>query len=56
VPDRGQDAVDFIRVVEANQEIDLSVVEELGDLVYSGGGKDLLNLIADARAGKRLEI
>jgi hypothetical protein len=56
IPDRQQDAVDFIRVVEANQRIDMKTIEELGNLVYSGGGKDLLKLVADARAGKRLNI
>ena len=28
----------------------------LGELVYPGGGEEILKLVADARAGKRLEF
>jgi len=56
VPDRQQHAVDFIRVIEANEEIDLSLLEELGELVYAGGGTDVLKLVAEARAGRTLNI
>ena len=54
--DKQQDGVDFLRIVEANQRIDEALVTELGELVYPGGGKEMLKLIADARAGKRLEF
>jgi len=56
LPDRQQDAVDFIRIVEANKQIDLSVLQELGDLVFADGGKDVLKLVVDARAGRKLNI
>ncbi len=56
IPDRHQDAADFIRIVEANRKINLKLVNELGELVYAGGGSYLAKLIADARAGKSLEI
>jgi hypothetical protein len=52
VPDRQQDAADFIRVVEANAKINLEVLEELGELVYTGGGGNLLKLVADAGGAK----
>ncbi|MGH7179899.1 MAG: hypothetical protein ACREJC_21160 [Tepidisphaeraceae bacterium] len=37
-------------------KLDEKKLTELGELVYSRGGKGLLKLIADARAGKRLEF
>jgi hypothetical protein len=56
VLDRQQDAVDFGRIVEANQQINLEYLNDLGNLVCADGGKDLLKLVADARAGRRLNI
>lgn len=56
ITDRQQDGVDFARAVEANKRIDLALVEKLGEVVYVGGGKDILKLIEDARAGRRLEF
>lgn len=56
LPDKQQDGVDFLRIVEANETIDEALARELGDLVCPGGGKEILKLIADARAGKRLEF
>lgn len=56
ITDRRQDAVDFARVVEANEQIEFPYLEELGELVYPGGGKEILKLVADARAGKSLNI
>ena len=32
------DGGDFVRIVEANANINLDLVTELGELVYSGGG------------------
>ena len=54
--DKQQDGVDFGRIVQANPKINLDVLKELGELVYDGGGAELLKLAADARAGKRLEF
>lgn len=54
--DKQQDGVDFLRIVEANEQIDEARANELAELVYPGGGKEILKLIADARAGKRLEF
>lgn len=50
------DGGDFIAIVRANPEINLKLLERLGDLVYTGGGKEILKLFADAKAGKRLEF
>ena len=54
--DKQQDGVDFLRIVEVNETIDSRLAAELGELVYAGGGKEILKLIADARAGRRLEF
>jgi hypothetical protein len=48
------DSTDFIRIVRANPEIDLDKLAELGDLVYGGGGKDILDLVKRVRAGETL--
>jgi hypothetical protein len=48
------DSHDFIRIVRANPEIDLDKLSELGDLVYPGGGKNLLDLVRRVRAGETL--
>ena len=54
--DRMQDAVDFARAAEMHKKLDLELLEELGDVAFPGGGSFLLKLIADAQAGRRLEI
>ena len=58
-PNRGetrklQDAHDFRQVVESNSEIDLEILRELGELVYSGGGAELLEMVRQVRAGGKL--
>jgi hypothetical protein len=54
--DKHQDAHDFIRMVKNNAEIDLEKIEGLGDLVYNGGGKEILELVRRVRAGEKLEL
>ncbi|MEA2708796.1 MAG: hypothetical protein QOF78_1397 [Phycisphaerales bacterium] len=56
VIDKQQDGVDFGRIVEANKKIDLQQLEQLGNLVYAGGGSAVVKLVTDARAGRRLEF
>lgn len=56
IADKMVDGGDFIRIVEANEAIDLALLERLGELVFAGGGKEILKHVADARAGKRLEF
>jgi len=50
------DASDFIGLVENNKQIDLSLLADLGELVYPGGGMEAVDYVKDVRAGKRLEI
>jgi hypothetical protein len=54
--DKYQDAHDFINMVKHNRAIDEKRLRTLGDLAYAGGGDDLTKMVADARAGRKLEI
>ncbi|HEY1683338.1 MAG TPA: hypothetical protein VGG19_01125 [Tepidisphaeraceae bacterium] len=56
IKDKYQDAHDFIAMVQHNSRIDLSKIEAFGELVYSGGAKEILKLVEDAKAGRRLEF
>jgi hypothetical protein len=51
-----QDAHDFIVMVEQNSDIDLEKLESLGELIYSGGGKEILELVRRIRAGEQLNL
>lgn len=51
------DAADFIRIVRYNHEdLDLNKLNNLGETVFVGGGKELLKFVDDVLAGRRLEI
>jgi hypothetical protein len=52
--DKQQDAVDFGRIVLANPSLDLDQLAALGELVYPGGGKEVVELVRRVRAGERL--
>jgi hypothetical protein len=54
--DKRFDAGDFIRMVEANPDIDLEVLSQLGELVYGGGGAALVELVRKVRAGEKLVL
>lgn len=54
--DKHQDAHDFIRLVKQNPEYDKDKLEELGSLMYSDGGKDVLELARKAEAGEKLNL
>jgi len=41
-------------VVKRNPEIDLEKLAELGDLVYPGGGKEIVEKVRQVRAGEKL--
>lgn len=56
IPKKMIDGADFINIVEANPKLDSALLEQLGELVYPGGGKEILKLVVDAKAGKRIEI
>lgn len=45
--DKHQDAHDFIRMVEANSDIDLAKLATLGELVYPGGAARVEHVTSD---------
>lgn len=51
------DASDFIQIVKRNQQrIDRDRLRELGETVYQNGGRDLLAMVDDVLAGRRLRV
>ena len=58
--DRMIDGGDFVKLINAADElgvpIDLDLLRELGDLVYDGGGEEILKHVTDARDGRMLQI
>lgn len=51
-----QDAADFIDMVKKNADIDVELLGKLGDLVYNGGGKEIVELVRKVRAGEKLQL
>lgn len=56
VKDKYQDAHDFIAMIQHNVDLDSAKLSQFAELVYPGAGADVLKLVADARAGRRLEF
>jgi hypothetical protein len=54
--DKLQDAHDFMYMIDANPDIDLETLAELGDLVYPEGGKELVEKVRQVRAGEKLNL
>jgi hypothetical protein len=50
------DAADFIRMVKVNAEIDSEQLTTLGELVYPGGGQEIVEKVRQVRAGERLQL
>jgi hypothetical protein len=51
------DAADFISIVVKNgPAVRLERLRSLGERVYPGGGAEILQLVEDAKAGRRLEF
>jgi hypothetical protein len=51
------DASDFIQIVKRNQErIDRDRLRALGDGVYPDGGGELIKMVDDVIAGRRLRV
>jgi hypothetical protein len=48
------DSADFIRVVQNNANVDLDKLAALGELVYRGGGKEIVEFVRRVRAGEQL--
>jgi hypothetical protein len=60
-PNRGDaekhlDAHDFILIAQLHPEADPAVLSQLGELVYEGGGAELLEMVRKARAGEKLSL
>jgi hypothetical protein len=51
-----RDASDFVIMVKANPSIDLELLAELGDLVYPGGGQEIVEIVRKIRAGEKLHL
>ena len=52
-----QDATDFAEMAVHNKKaIDLKKLQRLAELVYSGGSKEIKELIEDIAAGRRLQV
>ena len=54
--ERMQDGADFLRVIDGVGVIDEDLLRELGELVYAGGGDEVMGYVADARAGRPLAL
>jgi hypothetical protein len=50
------DAHDFISIVKKNPTIDLDKLSTLGELIYPGGGKEIVEIVRRVRAGERLKL
>jgi hypothetical protein len=50
------DAGDFIRMVKANPDIDLEKLHTLGQLIYNGGGDEIVENVRKVRAGEKLVL
>jgi hypothetical protein len=51
-----QDAADFIRIVKHNPGVDTDKLAEFGELVYAGGGQEIIEMLRRVRAGERLDL
>jgi hypothetical protein len=51
-----RDASDFMRMVKTNPKIELELLAELGELVYPGGGKEIVEIVRKVRAGEKLQL
>jgi hypothetical protein len=50
------DAHDFIQIVRANPAIDADKLAQLGELIYPGGGQEILEKVRQVRAGEKLDL
>ena len=54
--DRFQDAHDFMYIIDFNSDIDLKQLAAFGELVYNGGGAEIVELVRKVRAGEKLRL
>lgn len=53
---RPQDRTDLMLIIKRNRTLDQSSLEELGELAYSGGGDELVALVAAIHGGKPVAL
>jgi hypothetical protein len=54
--DKFLDAHDFMYMVDSNPDIDLEKLAQLGDLVYPGGGVEIVEKVRQVRAGEKMKL
>ncbi len=54
--DKFQDVRDFMYIVDNNPNIDLEKLHALGQLVYNGGGDEVVENVRKVRAGEKLTL
>lgn len=54
--DKHGDAGDFIGMIGSNNEMDLTKLHALGQLVYNGGGDEIVEKVRQVRAGEKLSL
>jgi hypothetical protein len=60
-PNRGDenkpvDNADLLKLVRSRSELNDAALSKLGDLIYSGGGKELISIVDDIRRGKSVSL
>jgi hypothetical protein len=51
------DASDFISIVRNSyDDIDLNKLRKFGEVVYKGGGSEIVQYVEDAKAGRTLQV
>lgn len=60
-PNRGDenkpiDNADLLRLIRSRPSFDIPALTKLGDLVYRGGGKELVAIVEDIRSGKAVSL
>jgi len=60
-PNRGDenkpiDHADLLRLIRSTPSFDDEALSTLGNLIYKGGGKDLVSSVEDVRTGKVLSL
>lgn len=54
--DKFQDVRDFMYIVDTNPNIDLEKLHSLGQLVYNGGGDEIVEKVRQVRAGEKMSL
>jgi hypothetical protein len=55
-PEKYLAAGDFLRILDANPLMDLKALAACGELLYKGGGADILEKVRRVRAGEGLNL